>query len=127
MAVIAIFTLAGGLLVSLATSAVGWEMVSKNFLKEVTTILSARNLIIFGLVACLIINWLRKDSRENTHTELKNFVDAARSGTMNSLKIGATVGVIGIITISLKLALLHIIRFRLHGTGSSLPAHLPRN
>ena len=97
MAVIAIFTLAGGLLVSLATSAVGWEMVSKNFLKEVTTILSARNLIIFGLVACLIINWLRKDSRENTHTELKNFVDAARSGTMNSLKIGATVGVIGII------------------------------
>ncbi len=97
IAVIAVFTLAGGLLVSLATSAVGWEMVSKNFLKEVTTILSARNLIIFGLVACLIINWLRKDSRENTHTELKSFVDAARSGTMNSLKIGATVGVIGII------------------------------
>jgi TRAP transporter 4TM/12TM fusion protein len=48
---------------------------------------------ILGLVTCIVISWVRKDTRIGP----KRFVEAAREGTENSLKIGATVGVIGII------------------------------
>lgn len=48
---------------------------------------------ILGIVTCLIISWVKKDTRIGP----KKFVEAARSGAENSLKIGATVGVIGII------------------------------
>jgi TRAP transporter 4TM/12TM fusion protein len=48
---------------------------------------------ILGIVTCLVISWFKKDTR----IDLKGFVEASRSGTENSLKIGATVGVIGII------------------------------
>ncbi len=48
---------------------------------------------ILGIVACLVISWFRKDTR----IDLKRFVEASRQGTESSLKIGATVGVIGII------------------------------
>ncbi len=48
---------------------------------------------ILGLVTCIAISWVRKDTRIGP----RRFVQAAREGTENSLKIGATVGVIGII------------------------------
>jgi TRAP transporter 4TM/12TM fusion protein len=48
---------------------------------------------ILGLISCIAISWVRKDTRIGP----KRFVEAAREGTENSLKIGATVGVIGII------------------------------
>ena len=48
---------------------------------------------ILGIITCLVISWFRKDTR----IDLKRFVEASRAGTENSLKIGATVGVIGII------------------------------
>jgi TRAP transporter 4TM/12TM fusion protein len=48
---------------------------------------------ILGMVTCLIISWFRKDTRITP----KRFVEGARAGAENSLKIGATVGVIGII------------------------------
>ncbi|MEA1949088.1 MAG: TRAP transporter fused permease subunit [Thermodesulfobacteriota bacterium] len=48
---------------------------------------------ILGLVTCIVISWFRKDTRIG----LKGFVEASRAGTESSLKIGATVGVIGII------------------------------
>ncbi len=48
---------------------------------------------ILGMVTCLIISWFRTETRIGP----KEFVEAARAGTENSLKIGATVGVIGII------------------------------
>ncbi|MCU7853742.1 MAG: TRAP transporter fused permease subunit [Candidatus Thiodiazotropha sp. (ex Monitilora ramsayi)] len=48
---------------------------------------------ILGMVTCIIISWFRKDTR----IDLKGFVEASRAGAENSLKIGATVGVIGII------------------------------
>jgi TRAP transporter 4TM/12TM fusion protein len=48
---------------------------------------------ILGLVTCIVISWVRKETRIGP----KRFVEAAREGTENSLKIGATVGVIGII------------------------------
>jgi TRAP transporter 4TM/12TM fusion protein len=48
---------------------------------------------ILGLVSCIVISWVRKETRIGP----KKFIEAARSGTENSLKIGATVGIIGII------------------------------
>ncbi len=48
---------------------------------------------ILGMVSCIVISWFRKDTRINLH----EFIDASRKGAESSLKIGATVGVIGII------------------------------
>ncbi len=48
---------------------------------------------IVGLGSCIVISWFRKETRIGP----KEFVEAARAGTESSLKIGATVGVIGII------------------------------
>ncbi len=48
---------------------------------------------ILGLISCIVISWVRKDTRIGP----KRFIMAAREGTENSLKIGATVGIIGII------------------------------
>ncbi len=48
---------------------------------------------ILGIASCLIISWFRKDTR----IDLKGFLEASRNGAESSLKIGATVGVIGII------------------------------
>ncbi len=48
---------------------------------------------IVGLFSCIAISWVRKDTRIGP----KRFVEASREGTLSSLKIGATVGVIGII------------------------------
>jgi len=55
---------------------------------------TARYAVIPGLLITAFIYWR---FRNTTVDGLKRFVGAARSGTLNSLKIGATVGVIGII------------------------------
>ncbi len=97
LAVIMLFMVLGAILIALANKSVGWEVMEMRTAKELVRFLSQTNLIIFGLIACLVVNWLRKDARDETQTELRQFVAAARAGTENSLKIGATVGVIGII------------------------------
>jgi TRAP transporter 4TM/12TM fusion protein len=48
---------------------------------------------ILGLVSCIVISWFRKDTR----IDMRGFIEASRAGAESSLKIGATVGVIGII------------------------------
>ncbi len=48
---------------------------------------------IIGIATCIAVSWVRKDTR----IDLKGFVEASRMGAESSLKIGATVGVIGII------------------------------
>ncbi|MES9855661.1 MAG: TRAP transporter fused permease subunit [Sedimenticola sp.] len=48
---------------------------------------------ILGIVACIAVSWVRKE----TQIGPKEFLEAARGGAESSLKIGATVGVIGII------------------------------
>jgi TRAP transporter 4TM/12TM fusion protein len=62
-----------------------------------STFISANSSVVLGIIAYLIVIAFRKNRRENVGFELKQFVAAARSGTESSLKIGATVGVIGII------------------------------
>ena len=46
-----------------------------------------------GILSCIAISWVKAETRMG----LKGFIDAATKGTENSLKIGGTVGVIGII------------------------------
>ena len=48
---------------------------------------------VIGILSCIAISWVKTDTRMG----LKGFIDAATKGTENSLKIGGTVGVIGII------------------------------
>jgi TRAP transporter 4TM/12TM fusion protein len=48
---------------------------------------------ILGVVTCIVVSWFRKDTRIGP----KGFLEGARAGAESSLKIGATVGVIGII------------------------------
>jgi TRAP transporter 4TM/12TM fusion protein len=48
---------------------------------------------ILGLLSCIAISYVRKETRIGP----KRFIQASREGTENSLKIGATVGIIGII------------------------------
>ena len=48
---------------------------------------------IFGIISCVVISWFREETRMGP----KELIEAARDGAENSLKIGATVGVIGII------------------------------
>ncbi len=72
-------------------------IISPDILQEARQILSNSNLLIFSLLTALAVNWLRRDDRQESRIELKRFVESCRQGTENSLKIGATVGVIGII------------------------------
>ncbi|MGD2023647.1 MAG: TRAP transporter fused permease subunit, partial [Desulfobacterales bacterium] len=60
-------------------------------------IFSPRLLVLYGLVFSIIVLVYRKSRGADIKTELISFVEASRSGAENSLKIGATVGVIGII------------------------------
>lgn len=48
---------------------------------------------ILGVLACIAVSWFRKDTRIG----FKGFMEGSRAGAEASLKIGATVGVIGII------------------------------
>ena len=48
---------------------------------------------ILGLFSCIVVSWFNKETRIGP----KEFLEAARHGAESSLKIGATVGVIGII------------------------------
>ncbi len=48
---------------------------------------------VLGLLSCIAVSWMRKETRIG----FRAFREAARSGTENSLLIGSTVGVIGII------------------------------
>ncbi len=48
---------------------------------------------ILGLITCVVVSWFRKETRIGP----MEFLEATREGAVSSLKIGATVGVIGII------------------------------
>ena len=48
---------------------------------------------VLGICSCIILSWIKKDTRIG----VKGFIEASRQGAESSLKVGATVGVIGII------------------------------
>jgi TRAP transporter 4TM/12TM fusion protein len=74
---------------------IGW--FSPGTVEQISHYASGNKLIIIGILVSALFAFLRKDNRQETTRQFRNFVEASRSGTENSLKIGATVGVIGII------------------------------
>nr|WP_321259577.1 TRAP transporter fused permease subunit [uncultured Pseudodesulfovibrio sp.] len=66
-------------------------------MKAVKPFLSGRILLLYGLIMAAGVFAYRRQTVSGMKSELGEFVVAARMGTINSLKIGATVGVIGII------------------------------
>ncbi|MGL1863222.1 MAG: TRAP transporter fused permease subunit [Pseudodesulfovibrio sp.] len=65
--------------------------------EAVKPFLSGRILLLYGLIGAAALFAYRRQTVDGMKDELGGFVKAAREGTINSLKIGATVGVIGII------------------------------
>jgi TRAP transporter 4TM/12TM fusion protein len=56
-----------------------------------------RVMMVYAIIAAIGVALWRRSKGADIKEEAVRFVEAARSGTVNSLKIGATVGVIGII------------------------------
>ncbi len=85
--------------IDLALTVIMVFVVLSSFLNKASDgiLVSANSAVIIGLIGYGVIVLFRKNRRETVGFELIRFVEAARSGTENSLKIGATVGVIGII------------------------------
>ena len=92
LAVVMALVLATQMIALLLSKTVGPE-AGRGFLK----IFSERTMVFTGLALCVIWYIVKKDQRPSINFGLKRFLEASRSGTENSLKIGATIGVIGII------------------------------
>jgi TRAP transporter 4TM/12TM fusion protein len=89
--------LAGSVIMIIAGKASKFGIIDPGTVKMTGKILSHTSMIIIGVISYAVVKWLRKDSLSTTKTQLMKFVEASRAGTESSLKIGATVGVIGII------------------------------
>jgi TRAP transporter 4TM/12TM fusion protein len=72
-------------------------MLGKAGIEFMKKVASAKLLLLYGLFFSVAAIFYRRSKGADIKTELVNFVKASRAGTENSLKIGATVGVIGII------------------------------
>ena len=90
---IAAFLLTGQLLLPMIIKPLMGES-GPAFLEKV---FSAKLLVLYGVVFSIITLFYRRSKGADIKTELMSFVEASRAGAENSLKIGATVGVIGII------------------------------
>ncbi|BBO83761.1 C4-dicarboxylate ABC transporter permease [Desulfosarcina ovata subsp. sediminis] len=86
------FVLLGSWLFRGLSATLGPESVA-----PVKRVFAERYLVIYGLIFAVILAVRRRAKGADLKTELTQFVDACRSGTTSSLKIGATVGVIGVI------------------------------
>jgi TRAP transporter 4TM/12TM fusion protein len=87
-----VFVLLGSWLLRGLTMAMGPESVA-----PVKKMFTERYLVVYGLIFAVILAVRRRAKGADLKTELTQFVDACRIGTTSSLKIGATVGVIGVI------------------------------
>ncbi len=92
IAVVMALVLASQLITIFLKKTAGYEAA-----RSFSDIFSSNNMTFAGIVICVIWYIVKKDARPYINLGLKRFVVACRSGTENSLKIGATLGVIGII------------------------------
>ena len=81
----------------MAESAEQYTFISMEFLTQLKSWFSGWIPFIVGLAATAVFWFYRKPDSGTVRKELNMFLEAARAGTESSLKIGATVGVIGII------------------------------
>jgi len=72
-------------------------MGGKEAVSAIKPFMTGRILLLYGLIAAAALFAYRRQTVAGMKDELGGFVQAARMGTINTLKIGATVGVIGII------------------------------
>jgi TRAP transporter 4TM/12TM fusion protein len=72
-------------------------MMDKAAVDSVKKALSPNVLVVGGIIISAVVAWIRHKKGGDIVMELKRFVHASRKGAESSLKIGATVGVIGII------------------------------
>ncbi|MCG6862497.1 MAG: TRAP transporter fused permease subunit [Chromatiaceae bacterium] len=72
-------------------------MIGEANLEDFQEALAANLPLIYGLIFAVILLFWRRSRGADIKTEMHRFVVASRQGTISSLKIGATVGVIGII------------------------------
>jgi TRAP transporter 4TM/12TM fusion protein len=84
--------LIGAWLAPMITSSMSNETAQK-----VRSILTGNGILVAGLILAVVIAFIRHQRGANIKLELVKFVEASRKGAESSLKIGATVGVIGII------------------------------
>ena len=86
-----------------AVLASGWllslfgTMMAQESITAVKQALSPNVLMLAGIIVAVFVAWRRRAKGADIPLELKRFVHASRKGAESSLKIGATVGVIGII------------------------------
>ena len=86
-----------------AVLASGWllsllgTMMAQESITAVKQALSPNVLMLVGIIVAVFVAWRRRAKGADIPLELKRFVHASRKGAESSLKIGATVGVIGII------------------------------
>jgi TRAP transporter 4TM/12TM fusion protein len=90
--IMALILIANWFLAPLADSMVNAETAQK-----LRSFLTGNGILIVGLILSAGIAWMRHRRGAHVKTELVKFVEASRKGAESSLKIGATVGVIGII------------------------------
>jgi TRAP transporter 4TM/12TM fusion protein len=90
--VMALILIANWFLAPLAASVSSAETAQK-----LRSFLTGNGILIVGLAVAAGIAWIRHRRGADVKTELVKFVEASRKGAESSLKIGATVGVIGII------------------------------
>ena len=84
--------LISGYLISISGAIMSPETVN-----AVKSALSPKILVLLGILASALVSWRRHTKGVDVGLELRRFVHASRKGAESSLKIGATVGVIGII------------------------------
>ncbi len=72
-------------------------MMGDEGVKSFAKLFSPRPMVVRGLIVSAAVAFYRRKNGADLKSEFIRFGLAARSGTENSLKIGATVGVIGII------------------------------
>jgi TRAP transporter 4TM/12TM fusion protein len=90
--IMALILIANWFLAPLAVSVASAETAQK-----LRSFLTGNGILIVGLIVSVGIAWMRHRRGADVKTELVKFVEASRKGAESSLKIGATVGVIGII------------------------------
>jgi TRAP transporter 4TM/12TM fusion protein len=66
-------------------------------LNQIRSVVTDNRILVAGLIIGAVIAYIRQKRGANIKSELIKFVESSRKGAESSLKIGATVGVIGII------------------------------
>ncbi len=73
------------------------NVVDPETVRSIQSAFSGNRVLLVGLIIAAIIAFIRHRRGADIRMEMVKFVEASRKGTESSLKIGATVGVIGII------------------------------